>query len=480
MPFDLAVVADAISAFPKLLIDPAMLAYVLPALPIWLSYRARRHATERKSHLILEDAREAGLTEPNTLHPVIDTAKCVGCSACVLACPEGDVLGLLEGKATLIDPTRCIGHGACEQACPADALTLVFGTATRGVDIPFVSPEFETNVPGIYLAGEIGGMGLIRNAVKQGTEAVDAIAAATKGDDADDLLDLMIVGAGPAGIAASLRAMELGLRFETVEQDSLGGTVAHFPRNKLIMTAPVELPLYGELRFREIRKEALLAIWQDVIERTGLHIRCNERVLEVTPCDRGFVVRTAHGMYRTRRVLLTIGRRGTPRKLGVRGEERSNVVYRLTDPAQYAGRRVLVVGGGDSAIEAAVAVSEQPGTQVALSYRQDAFNRTRRPNRDAIAAAVAEGRVTLYLQSSVEAVADGTVSLRHRAALVALPNDDVIICAGGELPTGFLQSMGIHVERRFGTAGAAAATEPRNATAATVLTEQVALARKVA
>lgn len=464
MPFDPAVIAHALSAFPKLPFDAAALAYALPAVPIWLSYRARYRATERKSHTILEDAREAGLTEPNSLHPVIDTAKCVGCSACVLACPEGDVLGLLEGKATLIDPTRCIGHGACEQACPADALTLVFGTATRGVDIPFVSPDFETNVPGIYLAGEIGGMGLIRNAVKQGTEAVDAITAANEGDGADDMLDLMIVGAGPAGIAASLRAMELGLRFETVEQDSLGGTVAHFPRNKLIMTAPVKLPLYGELRFREIRKEALLGIWQDVIERTGLQIRCNERVVDVAPANRGFTVRTAHGVYRARRVLLAIGRRGTPRKLGVRGEERSNVVYRLTDPAQYAGRRVLVVGGGDSAIEAAVALAGQPGTEVALSYRREAFSRTRRQNRDAIAAAVAEGRVTLYLQSSVEDVRDGSVAIRHRADLLDLPNDDVIICAGGELSTGFLQSMGIHVERKFGTAGPGIAIDPADLT----------------
>ncbi|WP_448140576.1 NAD(P)-binding domain-containing protein [Sphingopyxis fribergensis] len=460
MPFDPAVIAYALSALPKLPFDSAALAYLLPALPIWMSYRARYRATERKSHMILEDAREAGLTEPSSLHPVIDTAKCVGCSACVLACPEGDVLGLLEGKATLIDPTRCIGHGACEQACPADALSLVFGTATRGVDIPFVSPDFETNVPGIYLAGEIGGMGLIRNAVKQGSEAVDAIAAANESEGADDMLDLMIVGAGPVGIAASLRAMELGLRFETVEQDSLGGTVAHFPRNKLIMTAPVKLPLYGELRFREIRKEALLGIWEDVIERTGLHIRCNERVAEVTSAGGGFTIRTAHGVYRARRVLLAIGRRGTPRKLGVPGEERSNVVYRLTDPAQYVGQRVLVVGGGDSAIEAAVALAEQPGTEVTLSYRRDAFSRTRRQNRSAIEAAVAADRVTLYLQSSVEEVSNGSVSLRHRGERLDLANDHVIVCAGGELSTGFLHSMGIRVERRFGTAGPGAVIDP--------------------
>lgn len=469
MPFDPAVFANALAALPKLPFDSAVLAYALPAVPIWLSYRVRYRAIERKSHTILEDAREAGLTEPSSLHPVIDTAKCIGCSACVLACPEGDVLGLLEGKATLIDPTRCIGHGACQQACPADALSLVFGTATRGVDIPFVSPDFETNVPGIYLAGEIGGMGLIRNAVKQGTEAVDAIAAANEAGDADDMLDLMIVGAGPAGIAASLRAMELGLRFETVEQDSLGGTVAHFPRNKLIMTAPVKLPLFGELRFREIRKEALLGIWQEVIEQTGLHIRCNERVVDITPGNRGFTIRTAHGVYRARRVLLAIGRRGTPRKLGVPGEERSNVVYRLTDAAQYAGRRVLVVGGGDSAIEAAVSLAEQSGTIVTLSYRREAFSRTRRQNRDAISLAVAEKRVALHLQSSVEEVGDGNVTLRNGSELFDLPIDDVIVCAGGELSTGFLQSMGIRVERKFGTAASSTIVDPAGMIPATHL-----------
>ena len=258
-----------------------MLAYAIPAIPIWLAYAVQRRATEARHSSIQEEARDAGLTEPSSLHPVIDTATCIGCSSCVRACPEGDVLGLLEGKATLIDPTRCIGHGACEKACPVGAIALMFGTATRGIDIPFVDPDFQTNVPGIYLAGEIGGMGLIRNAINQGVQAVDAIAAATAKDgpapDAD-MLDLLIVGSGPAGIAASLGAMQHGLSFETIEQDSLGGTVAHYPRRKLVMTEPATLPLYGAIKSRKISKEALLGIWTDVVEKTGLRIRTKERV----------------------------------------------------------------------------------------------------------------------------------------------------------------------------------------------------------
>jgi thioredoxin reductase (NADPH) len=437
-------------------IDTSLLAYAIPAVPIWIAYGARRRALAKRHLSIVEEAQEAGLTEPNSLHPVIDTAACIGCSACVRACPEGEVLGLLEGKASLIDPTRCIGHGACQQACPTGALSLVFGTATRGVDIPFVGSDFQTNVPGIYLAGEIGGMGLIRNAVKQGVEAVEAITVQTaidpRPEDAD-MLDLLIVGAGPAGIAASLAATEQGLRFETVEQDSLGGTTAHYPRSKLVMTEPAMLPLYGPLKFKEIRKEALLDVWTDVIESTGLNIRFQERVDQVRPEDDCFTVETSKGEYRARRILLAIGRLGTPRMLGVPGEERSKVVYRLVDAAQYRGRQVLVVGGGDSALEAAIALAEEPGTQVTLAYRGEAFSRARRQNREAVQMLADEGRVRLLFNTVVTRIDGDSVTLSSDGGERRVPNSDVIICAGGVLPTGFLMDIGVRIERRFGLAG---------------------------
>jgi len=133
---------------------------------IYLGLRARSH---RQGNATLQASEASGLMEPASLHPVFDEALCIGCGACVNACPEGNVIGLIRGKAKLTNPSHCIGHGACKVACPFDAITLVFGTEKRGIDIPNVSQTFETNVPGIFIAGELGGMGLVANAVERGS-----------------------------------------------------------------------------------------------------------------------------------------------------------------------------------------------------------------------------------------------------------------------------------------------------------------------
>ncbi len=432
--------------------DPLLLVYALPLAGIWAvwTFAARRRSA--KAREVLEDNRQAGLMEPNSLHPVIDPAKCLGCASCVRACPEKKILGVIDGKAALIEPTMCVGHGACATACPTQAITLVFGTATRGVDIPLLSPEFETSVPGVYIAGELGGMGLIKNAIEQGRQAIVAAAAqARRIAVGDPALDVVIVGCGPAGIAASLGAMEAGLRFVTIDQSSLGGTVAHFPRGKVVMTAPAKLPLIGEVRFGEISKERLLAFWEDVLARTGLKPQFEEQVTQVERTGDLFEVVTSRGRYRTRTVLLAIGRRGTPRPLGVPGEEQSKVLYRLIDPEQYAGQRVLVVGGGDSALEAAAQLADQPGTQVTLSYRGQAFQRARAKNRDRVAALIADGTMTALMGSQVRSIGTDAIELETEQGLLNLPNDCVIVCAGGLLPTQFLHQIGIEVETKFGT-----------------------------
>ncbi len=427
-----------------------ILAYALPLTAIWAAYAWARHRVHVQNSTVREAAKEAGLFEPSSLHPLFDPALCRGCGACVKACPEGDVIGIIDGKAALIEPSQCIGHGACRASCPFGAITLVFGTEERGVDIPHVHPNFETNVPGVFIAGELGGMGLIRNAIEQGRQAVAAIAR-LDGLGRRDRLDVVVVGAGPAGISASLAALESRLSFVTVEQESLGGTVAHFPRGKVVMTAPATLPLVGRIKFRETTKEKLLAFWQRVVRQYCPRIHFEERVVRVAPSGDGFEVATTRGLYRARSVLLAIGRRGTPRRLGVPGEELAKVVYRLSDPAQYRGQHVLVVGGGDSALEAAAAIAKESGT-VTLSYRGDGFARAKMKNRRAVEEAVRCGQLRVLLGSSVLRIAASSVDLEYGGQQFQLQNDAVIVCAGGILPTAFLKSIGIEVETKHGTA----------------------------
>lgn len=427
--------------------------YALPLVLAWGLYMGWQVREQRRSRVVKEKAEEAGLSEPPSLHPVIDPARCIGCGACVNACPEGKVIGLINEKAELIEPASCIGHGACKTACPADAISLVFGTATRGVEIPNLAPNFETNVPGIFIAGELGGMGLIANAVEQGRQAIEAIARLDGvAREHGHVLDVVIIGAGPAGIAASLAARELGLNSVTLEQESFGGTVAHYPRGKVVMTRPAELPLYGRIGLRKVRKERLLALWADVVRRHELPIRYGERVERILPReDAGFLVQTAQADYHARAVLLATGRRGSPRKLGVPGEELAKVAYSLMSPEQYRGRHVLVVGGGDSALEAATALAVE-GVAVTLSYRGSAFARAKPASRKRLEAAVTRGRMQLLLESKVVAIHSERVDIDWGGRVMPLRNNAVIICAGGVLPGAFLKSVGITVETKFGTA----------------------------
>jgi thioredoxin reductase/Pyruvate/2-oxoacid:ferredoxin oxidoreductase delta subunit len=425
--------------------------YAVPLLAIWLIYAGYNRRSEARILDAKKQAAEAGLNEPSSLHPLIDHAKCLGCGACVSACPEGRIIGIVGGKAELIHASECIGHGACRVACPYDAITLVFGTETRGVDIPHVDESFQTNVPGMFIAGELGGMGLVRNAVEQGRQAMDSIRK-LGGLGQPNLLDVIIVGSGPAGISASLAATAHKLRYLTLEQDSLGGTVAHFPRGKLVMTQPAELPLAGKMKFTEIKKEKLISFWEGIVGKHRLRIRYGERVEAIKKNASVFEVKTTRGAYQARAVLLAIGRRGTPRRLDVLGEELSKVVYRLTDPEQYAGQHVLVVGGGDSALEAAGSIAMETNAKVTLSYRSEAFSRAKPKNRARADAAAESRRLKLMLKSKVLEIGPDFVDLEWQGKRHRLKNDAVIVCAGGILPTDFLKSIGIEIETKYGTA----------------------------
>jgi thioredoxin reductase/NAD-dependent dihydropyrimidine dehydrogenase PreA subunit len=426
------------------------LVYGVPCAALLLWQVLRRRAFERRSTEIHERSRGA---EPASLHPVINPARCIGCGSCVKACPEQEhheILGIVGGRATLINPGDCIGHGACKAACPVEAITLVFGTERRGVDIPLLTPSFESSVPGIFIAGELGGMGLIRNALEQGRQAIEAIRA--RGRASGGQLDVVIVGAGPAGFSASLTAMAEGMRYVTLEQESLGGAVFQYPRGKLVMTAPATVPLIGTVNFRQTTKEQLLEFWRAAERKTGVKINYQEHVEDITREASGFVVRTKRTEYRARSVLLAIGRRGTPRKLSVPGEDLPKVVYRLIDPEQYAGQQVLVVGGGDSALEAAASIAESGGGGVVLSYRGEAFDRAKSRNRERVQKAADAGMLQVLLKSNVKQIAPQQVSIELNGELRTVQNDAVIVSAGGVLPSDFLKRIGVTVETKYGTA----------------------------
>ncbi|MFZ2987167.1 NAD(P)-binding domain-containing protein [Ideonella sp.] len=413
----------------------------------------RRTRREQRHARTLAESLAAGLNEPPSLHPVVDPARCIGSGSCVKVCPEG-ALGMVGGKATLINASACIGHGACHAACAFDAISLVFGTAQRGIDIPLLRPNFETNVPGLFIAGELGGMGLIRKAAEQGRQAMEAIVQRGRAPADAQWLDVLIVGAGPAGMSAGLSAVAHGLRHTMLEQEtSLGGSIFHYPRQKIAMTAPVVLALVGKVAMTEISKEQLLAFWHGVTQQHRLQIAFGQRMERIEPVAGGFVVHSRERQWLARSVLLAIGRRGTPRTLDVPGEALAKVTYRLVDPQQYQGQQVLVVGGGDSALEAAIALAETPGTEVTLSYRSAAFSRVKAKNRERLAALQSTGRIDVQLCSQIERIEAQSVSLKTAdGSRRTLPNDTVIVCAGGVLPTPLLKDIGIRFETKHGTA----------------------------
>jgi thioredoxin reductase/NAD-dependent dihydropyrimidine dehydrogenase PreA subunit len=430
--------------------------YWLSLLPILLGlaiYVLWYHRRQHKSLDARLQAIESGLSEPASLHPIIDRNKCIGCESCVYACPQQlghNVLGIYHGKAELLEPANCIGHGACKTVCPVGAISLVFGTKTRGVDIPQIDDNFETNMPGIYIAGELGGMGLIRNAIEQGKTAMQALAK-NLSKSSNNTHQVVIVGAGPAGIAATLKAKELGLNYLTVDQDSLGGTVFKYPRGKVVMTQPVDLPIAGKMHFKETSKEDLLEFWKEIEAKTGIKIQYRELVADISAVDSGYQINTNRGSYTTDSILLAIGRRGTPRKLGVAGEDHPKVVYQLIDPEQYQGQKVLIVGGGDSALEAALAIADVDGTEVSISYRSDSFSRAKAKNRDRVHDYAEASRIKLYLSSNVTGITPNEVSLDQGGQVITIANGGVIVNAGGILPTAFLKQTGITVDTKYGT-----------------------------
>ncbi len=413
-------------------------------------YVRKQKRDSRNVEAKIVKAKLEGMYEPVSLHPVINPNNCIKTGACIAACPEHDILGIVNGKATTINASHCVGHGACFHACPTEAITLCIGTEKRGVELPHVNQTFESNVSGIYIAGELGGMGLIKNAVEQGKQAVENISKSSGDKQHKAGYDLLIVGAGPAGISATLTAKKHNLKTITLEQDTLGGTVFTFPRSKIVMTSAMELPLYGKVKLFETSKSELLDLWKAALSKNSISIRENAKVESITQDGDHFIVATLQGdTFTAHKILLAIGRRGSPRKLGVQGEMMEKVAYRLLEPEVINDKDILVVGGGDSAVESALLLA--PQNRVILSYRNDVFNRLKPKNSERIMEAAASGLVDLRFKTNVIAIEKEYIVLGGETEQ-KIKNDLIFIFAGGELPTQFLQKAGIQITKKFGEA----------------------------
>lgn len=415
-------------------------------------YVARFHSRHRVESARRREAVALGADRPTAQYPLVDELRCIGCGSCVAACPEQDVLGIVAGRAVIINGLRCIGHGRCAEACPVGAIRVGLGDVGQRDDVPTLSPTGETNGPGVFIAGELSGFALIRNAVDQGRSVVEAIAqqlaAAPDGcaggaRGTSRVWDVVIVGAGPAGLSAALAARQARLSCVLLEQEQAGGTILQYPRKKIVLTQPVEIPLYGWLDRSEYTKEELLELWRDAEHRFELDVRSGHKLENVVRVNGHLEVHTTAGIYAGRRVVLALGRRGIPRKLGVPGEELPKVMYKLIDADSYRGERLLVVGGGDSAIEAAVGLSRQPGNQVTISYRKERFFRIKKRNEEKLAEALKTGALTTVMSSELLAILPDHVRIHMPDGERQLANDYVFIFAGGEPPWPLLRRIGI-------------------------------------
>jgi len=385
---------------------------------------------------------------PKAQHPHIDTNYCIGCGTCTSVCPEGDVLAMIGGKAVIVNGHKCIGHGLCADACPVGAITMVLASPSMAADVPYLTPEYETTVPNLFIVGELGGLALIKNAVNQGRDCVDTIAVRLKAKVAPQTIpgvfDLLVIGAGPAGISASLRAIEQKLNYITIERDEIGGTVAKYPRQKLVMTSPVEFPMYGKFKKMQLSKENLLAFWDMILNRADFNVSTGEKVEDVKKGEDGiFTVITGTKEYRSRAVILALGKAGEPRKLGVKGEDLPKVMYRLIEADHHINKKILVVGGGDSAVEAAMGLANQSGNQVTLSYRSEQFSRIKERNAKRIADCIKSGKVKVLFNSNPVEFKPESVVLDVAGRNQEIPNDFVWIFAGGTPPNAFLKKIGV-------------------------------------
>ncbi len=393
--------------------------------------------------------RPASVSGGSILVHSINDDRCTGCDACVAVCPT-NVLDLVQNKSRVLRFQDCIQCEACMWVCPTEALVMHReGTKPPPLQVPDLQPTYETKVPGQYLIGEVAGKPLVKNAANIGRAVVrdmlkNGLPPGALGKE-DKCFDVIIVGSGPGGLSAALTCIRNKLSYVVLEKEQMiASTIARYPKGKLIMAEPYDAKNLSLLPIFDSSKENLLPIWQEVVRRSAMNLLLGETVEVIEQNREGvFRVKASSGAFYSQRVVLSTGTRGKPRTLGVPGENLAKVHSLLEDPQQYRGGVVLVAGGGDSALEAAMALADA-GASVLLSYRGKQFHRASSKNKQAIGSYVAGKKIKCAFTSQVIEFAKDTVTLSYASGgTKTYPNDAAFVLIGSDPPVQWLGKLGI-------------------------------------
>jgi len=380
----------------------------------------------------------------------INDDRCIGCEACVDVCPT-EVLELVDHKVRVLRFDDCVQCEQCQNACPTMALVMYReGTTPRMLTVPELDDHFQTGTPGQYLIGEVAGKPLVKNAANLGRAVVEHIVKELEPGRDKSVLDVVIVGTGPGGLSAGLTCLKRGLSCLLLEKEHvISSTVSRYPKGKHFMAEPSNAINASFLPVFDASKEELVAAWQQVVTQVKLPIKLGEAVETVKRGDDGiFEVKTTVGTYRSRRVVLATGLRGKPRLLAVPGANLEKVQSLLDDPGEFAGMDVLVVGGGDSAVEGAMSLADV-GARVVLSYRGDGFKRCKQGNQKRLAEMTGAGKLEVLLESNVKQFTADAVDIKLKDGQVkTYPNQRAFVLIGADTPVAWLETNNVRFVER--------------------------------